>query len=282
LRKKLSNSVFLTGFEILQNFTTRSFNLFFLKNKTPSNLSLLKNKTPSNFSQPDPTTPIMNPSPKQMFNASQNKTPTLANRAKSQSLLKSAIKNSANKASSNLNVSISEAPATSTFQRRKSFDLNASLLKPLNYKMYTGKMKPVDFNAKSLFLASLATANSNNETKVVEKSHRSTSVLKPLANMNDTVTKTAAAASPLKKRLSAHKMGSVRAEVASSGASAKTVVAEISKSEAIRKESEKSNILKKLNYEKLKAKKQIQTDKNRNLGEQNENVLLKLTHKNPQ
>jgi hypothetical protein len=206
-----------------------------------------------------------------LMNASQNKTPTSLTRPKMQSLLKSAIKNSANKVSSNMNNSISEPPPTGSFQRRMSFDLNASLSKPLKYKQYTGKLKPVDFNAKSLFLASLAT--NNNETKVIEKS-RSVNVFKPITNMNDTVTKNKDVASPLKKRLSSQKMGTVRSEVSSTGASAKVIVTELSKNENMRKEAEKANLLKKLNHEKIKMKKQVQADKNRNLGEPNENVKV--------
>lgn len=36
--------------------------------------------------------------------------------------------------------------ATSSFNRRKSFNLNASLKRPLNYKRHTGKLKPFKIN----------------------------------------------------------------------------------------------------------------------------------------
>jgi hypothetical protein len=109
-------------------------------------------KTPNNQSNMPPKTPTNKPS-------------ALSN------LLQSAKKSAMKKSSLGVN---GEAPSTSTllasssFIRRKSYDLNRSLSKPLSYKPHAGKIKPFDIEAKTaLFKSSL---NTNlNETKVIDK-----------------------------------------------------------------------------------------------------------------
>jgi hypothetical protein len=164
----------------------------------------------------------------------------------------------------NGSVLVQEPPPTGTFQRRKSFDLNASLSKPLKYKPHTGKLKPVDFLAKSRFLATLAAGStssnsSNNETRAVDKSN----VFRPILNLNDTVTKGSSPSLTQKRRESIKKVSSLRAE---GTANPKELLAEIAKTEGLRKDNEKSSqLIKKLKSEKMKMSKQVSADKNRNL-----------------
>ena len=242
--------------------------------KAPLNLT---NQSAQNV---EPTTPILDTSNKM----SQNKTPQSVNKPKPFTLLKSAIKNS-------LNTSTSGDSQLSSFQRRKSYDLSLSLSKPLKYKQYTGKLKPVDFSAKSVFLAQLAASNANNnETKIVEKSTTTTNtttttitsaiknVFKPILNLNETSSSSSMkkAASPKNHVELNKKRVSIVGKLASgSHHLSKNALTDQVKSEHLKKENEKSTLLmKKLNLEKMKMKKQQQVDKNRNLSEPNENEVF--------
>ncbi len=79
--------------------------------------------------------------------------------------------------------SMSTLLASSSFIRRKSYDLNRSLSKQLSYKPHAGKIKPFDIEAKTaLFKSSL---NTNlNETKVVDKTTTATNNLNVAVKMN--------------------------------------------------------------------------------------------------
>lgn len=74
----------------------------------------------------------------------------------------SALNRSALKAKNDLNCSTDKQPqmppqlASSSFVRRKSFDLNASLSRELHYKPYTGKLKPIDLEIKPIAPCSLS------------------------------------------------------------------------------------------------------------------------------
>lgn len=124
-------------------------------------------KTPSNLAPKTPT----------------NKPSTIT------SLFQSAKKSAMKKASLNGEApsaapTMSSLLASSSFLRRKSYDLNCSAKKPLNYKPHVGKVKPLafDIDAKTaLFKNSL---NTNlNETKVVDKS-TSTNIAMVAAKVN--------------------------------------------------------------------------------------------------
>jgi len=69
--------------------------------------------------------------------------------------------------------------ATSTFHRRKSFDLNASLMRRLNYKVHTGKLKPLEPVAPGIGLKS-SSANLN-ESKVIFQTKK----MKKMKNMDE-------------------------------------------------------------------------------------------------
>jgi hypothetical protein len=237
--------------------------------KTAENKNLNSNNlaVAGSLSTSDPKTPVMNTS------SSNAKTPTSNARPKPQGLLKSAIKNSA---LSGLNTSINTNNndiTQSAFFRRKSYDLSLSLSKPIKYKQYTGKLKPVDFNAKSVFLANLAAGtgtNPNNETKIADKT-----------NLNGCTNRSSASPSQKssqnldKRRLSTVKLSGIRNDPQNYD---KNVLNEHAKSEKLKAENEKSTqLIKKLNCEKMKLKKQQQTDKNRNLNEVNENQAPKVS-----
>lgn len=130
--------------------------------------------------------------PKMMINNKEPATPKNGEKGPKDTNLEAATKTPSNKPSALTNLlksaqksvsknlqSIGEPPssnnllATSSFNRRKSYDLSrksidVSQTKPLNYKPHVGKVQPLDVDAKmKLFTNKL---NNLNDTKVIDKS----------------------------------------------------------------------------------------------------------------
>ena len=167
------------------------FYIFFLQKKPSEDL---------------PSTPTQQkPSADQTSKTPVNKTNTLSNLL--QSGQKSALKKHSFYGAGADAPSTNSLLATSSFNRRKSYDLNRSLTKPLNYKPHVGKIMPL-FDAtqkSSLFQTRLNGAANLNETKVIDKSCQTTAVLKASTNNLET--------DALKKRLSIFKGSRDRTEI---------------------------------------------------------------------
>ena len=199
----------------------------------------------------EPKTPEM---PSQEKVSKVARTPASVTRPTESSLLKSNIKRAPSVKTVNLNDpnSLSSIPPqlqSSSFVRRKSFDLNRSLAKPLNYNPHHGKLKKVDFSTKSIFLASLAT--NLNETKCPDKS-----VLKS----NESILNASDAS---KRRIST--INKLRSDNCGSCPD-RNMVTDYLKSDKLKQITDKSTqMAKKLRLEKAKFHKQAKSDQNRQI-----------------
>lgn len=184
------------------------------------------------------------------------KTPTSVTRPTESSLLKSNIKrNQSLKVSLNDPTSLAALPPqlqSSSFVRRKSYDLSKSLTKPLGYNPHHGRLKKVDFSTKSVFLQSLQT--NLNETKCADKS-----VLKANESILNVDTKKS-------------KVSTV-SKIRSDGACVdRNTVSDYIKSDKIKQITDKSTqMAKKIRMEKAKSYKQAKSDQNRRLDDDLEN-----------
>lgn len=185
------------------------------------------------------------------------RTPSSVSRPTESSLLKSNIKRApsvkAGPNDANSLSSLTPQLQSSSFVRRKSFDLNRSLARPLNYNPHHGKLKKVDFSTKSIFLASLAT--NLNESKCADKT-----VLKS----NDSILNASDAS---KRRVST--INKLRSDNVGS-CTDRNMVADYLKSDKLKQITDKSTqMAKKMRLEKAKIHKQTKSDQNRKINLEN-------------